>query len=161
MVDALRRTAEIASERYDLASIVHADLHSDIFAEPDIEAWLAASEPELPDYCLDVGLHACGGGDPVAFMRTHHARIPAIHLTNIDGAVAERVRAERIPFDEAVARNLFREPGEGAVDYAALRGVLAEVGFAGWAIAEHPSTFAEPLPPAKRAREYLRQIGIG
>ena len=161
MVDALQRSARIARERYDLATIVHADLHSDVFAEPDIEALLAASDPGLLDYCLDVGLHACGGGDPVAFLRTHHARIPTLHLTNIDRAVARRLRSAHIPFDEAVAMGLFDEPADGAVDYAALATVLADVGFAGWAIAEHPSTFAEPLPPAKRAREYLQQIGIG
>ena len=46
------------------------------------------------------------------------------------------------------------------MDYAALRAVLDETAYAGWAIAEHPSTFAEPLPPAKRAREYFRHIGI-
>ena len=136
------------------------ELHSEVFAETRIEALLEASEPGLLDYCLDVGLHACGGGDPVAFMRTHHARIPTLHLTNIDGAVAERVRSQRVPFDEAVGLGLFREPGDGAVDYPALAAVLAEVGYEGWAIAEHPSTFAEPLPPAKRAREYFRHIGI-
>ena len=161
MIDAMHRTAEIARRRYDLATTVHAELHSEVYAEPDIEAFIEASDPALLDYCLDVGLHASGGGDPVAFMRIHHARIPYLHLTNIDGAVAARVRARRVPFDDAVAMHLFREPGEGAVDYAALRAVLDETGYAGWAIAEHPSTFAEPLPPAKRARKYLRQIGIG
>ena len=161
MVDALHDTAKIARERYDLATVVHAELHSEVFAEPGIEALLEASEPGLLDYCLDVGMHACGGGDPVAFLRSHHARIPTLHLTNIDGEVAARVRTERLPFDEAVRMDLFREPGDGAVDYVELRAALAEVGYAGWAIAEHPSTFAEPLPPAKRAREYFRHIGIG
>lgn len=161
MVEALQRTAEVARTRYGLATIVHAELHSEVFAEARIEALLEASEPGLLDYCLDVGLHACGGGDPVAFMHTHHARIPTLHLTNTDSAVAERVRSQRVPFDEAVGLGLFREPGDGAVDYPALAAVLTEVGYEGWAIAEQPSTFAEPLPAAKRAREYLRHIGIG
>jgi inosose dehydratase len=160
-VDAMHRTAEVALTRYGLATVVHAELHSEIFAEPGIEAFIAASDPSLVNYCLDVGLHACGGGDPVAFMRTHHARIPYLHLTNIDGAVAARVRTEHVPFDAAVEMGLFRGPSDGAVDYPALRTVLADVGYAGWAISEHPSKLAEPLPQAKRARDYLRHIGIG
>ncbi len=161
MLDAMHRGARIARDRYGLATVVHAELHSEVFTDSGIESFIEASDPGLLDYCLDVGLHACGGGDPIAFMRTHHARIPALHFTNVDGAVAARVRSEQVPFDQAVAMDLFREPGEGAVDYMALRTVLDEVGYAGWAISEHPSTFADPLPAAKRAREYLREIGIG
>ena len=161
MIDAVQRIAEIAREDYGLATVVHAELHSDVYAEPGIEAFLEATDPGLVDYCLDVGLHACGGGDPVAFMRAHHGRIPYLHLTNVDGAVAERVRTQGIPFGEAVRMGLFREPDDGAVDYSVLRAVLAEVDYTGWAISEHPSTSAEPLPAAKRARKFLSEIGVG
>ena len=89
------------------------------------------------------------------------AVIPYLHLTNVDGAVAERVRRQGIPFDEAVRMDLFREPDDGAVDYSVLRAVLAEVDYTGWAISEHPSTLDEPLPAAKRARNFPSEIGIG
>jgi hypothetical protein len=51
-----------------------------------------------------------------------------------------------------------------ASDYLALRDVLREVDFDGYAIVEQdmcPAPFDKPLPIAKRTRTYLREIGIG
>jgi len=49
-------------------------------------------------------------------------------------------------------------------DYLALRDVLEEVDFNGFAIVEqdmYPAPFDKPLPIAKRTRAYLREIGMG
>ena len=50
------------------------------------------------------------------------------------------------------------------VDYEAVRDVLGEVDYTGFAIVEqdmYPASFDKPLPIAKRSRAYLREIGIG
>ncbi|GAA3334117.1 hypothetical protein GCM10020331_100820 [Ectobacillus funiculus] len=40
--------------------------------------------------CLDTGHHAYADGDPVAFMRKHHKRIPYLHLKSCDLKVREK-----------------------------------------------------------------------
>lgn len=59
---------------------------------------------------------------------------------------------------------MFCEPKEGVVDFAALRDVMREVGYQGWAIVEqdmYPAPFDKPLPIAARTRQYLREMGVG
>ena len=97
-------------------------------------------------------------------MRRHHHRIPYLHLKSIDGEVQKKVEAEGVPFATAVAMEVFCEPSMGAVDFIALRDVLHEINYHGWAIVEqdmYPAPFDKPLPIARRTRAYLRQIGIG
>ena len=71
---------------------------------------------------------------------------------------------EKIPFAIAVGMDMFCEPAKGAVDFAAFRDVLGDVGYEGFAIVEqdmYPAPFEKPLPIARRTRAYLREIGIG
>jgi inosose dehydratase len=111
-----------------------------------------------------VGHHAYRGGDPIAFMRRHHQRIPYLHLKSVDRDVQKRVAAKGVPFATAVAMDMFCEPSRGAVDFPALRDLLREIGYDGWAIVEqdmYPAPFDKPLPIATRTRAYLREIGFG
>ena len=78
--------------------------------------------------------------------------------------VTDIVEAENIPFADAVSMNMFCEPAYGVIDYEALRDVLQEVNYSGWAIVEqdmYPAPPDKPLPIAKRTRAYLRELGIG
>ena len=59
------------------------------------------------------GHHAYRGGDPVAFFRRHHARIPYLHLKSVDPKKQEWVERERIPFAIAVGNDMFCEPSVG------------------------------------------------
>ncbi len=129
-----------------------------------IEALLEATEPELVSLLLDTGHHAYCGGDPVAFMKQHHARIPYLHLKSVDGEISARVATENIPFAKAVAMDMFVEPSRGKVDFAAFRDVLREIDYVGYGIVEQdmfPAPFDKPLPIARRTRAYLREIGLG
>jgi inosose dehydratase len=100
----------------------------------------------------------------VAFFRRHHARIPYLHLKSVDREKRAWVERDRVPFAIAVANDVFCEPSRGAVDFAAFRDALREVGYDGWATVEqdmYPAPFDKPLPIAKRTRAYLKEIGIG
>jgi inosose dehydratase len=164
LVDTTRRVAEIARQEYGLKLVFHPHAETHVEHEDQIEALLDATEPELVSLCLDVGHHAYCGGDPVAFMRKHHARIPYLHLKSVDPVLRQRVMAENIPFAKAVAMDLFVEPSAGAVDFIALRDLLREIDYVGFGIVEQdmfPAPFDKPLPIARRIRAYLREIGIG
>ncbi len=63
-----------------------------------------------------------------------------------------------------MGNDLFVELQDGVVDFEAFGDVLAEVDYESFGIVEqdiYPAPFDKPMPVAKRAREYLREIGIG
>jgi len=164
LVDTTRRIAEMVKTEYGLALVFHSHAETHVQYEDQIEAFLDATEPELVSLLLDTGHHAYSGGDPVAFMKKHHSRIPYLHLKSVDGQVRARVTAEKIPFGKAVAMGMFVEPACGIVDFAAFRDVLRDINYVGHGIVEQdmfPAPFDKPLPIAKRTRAYLREIGIG
>jgi inosose dehydratase len=164
LVDTTRRIAEIARSEYGLTLVFHPHAETHVQYEDQIEALLDATEPELVALLLDTGHHAYCGGDPVAFMKKHHARIPYLHLKSVDGEIKARVAAENIPFAEAVAMDMFVEPSQGSIDFIAFRDVLRDIDYVGYGMVEQdmfPAPFDKPLPIAKRTRAYLREIGLG
>ncbi len=164
LIDSTHRIADLARERFGLTLAFHPHAESHVEYEDQIEAFLEQTDPARVFLCLDTGHHAYRGGDPVAFMRKRHQRIAYLHLKSIDGEIQKKVAAEKIPFALAVGMDMFCEPARGMIDFRALREVLREVGYAGWAVVEQdmfPAPFEKPLPIARRTRTYLREIGIG
>ena len=164
LVDTTRRIAEIAKSEYGLTLVFHPHAETHVQYEDQIEALLDATEPGLVSILLDTGHHAYCGGDPIAFMKKHHARIPYLHLKSVDGEISARVAAENIPFAKAVAMDMFVEPSRGKVDFVAFRDLLRKIDYVGYGIVEQdmfPAPFDKPLPIAKRTRAYLREIGLG
>ena len=164
LIETTHRIARIAREQYKLQVVYHPHAETHVEHEDQIERLLADADPAIVSLCLDIGHHAYRGGDPITFMRKHHARIPYIHLKSVDADIQEKVEAEKIPFAKAVGMNMFCEPAKGAVDFEAFRDVLREIDYQGWAIVEqdmYPAPFDKPMPIAQRTRAYLREIGIG
>jgi inosose dehydratase len=164
LIETTHRVADIARDRFGLVLVFHPHAETHVEYEDQIEAFLAQTDPARVSLCFDTGHHAYRGGDPVAFMRRHHRRIPYLHLKSVDPEVQKRVAAEKLPFGTAVKIDVFCEPSRGAVDFLAFRDLLREIGYDGWAIVEqdmYPAPFDKPLPIARRTRAYLREIGIG
>lgn len=163
-IDTVHRVARQASEKYGLQTIFHPHAETHVEHEDQIEKFLADTDPKLISLCLDTGHHAYAGGDAVAFMSRHYARIPYLHIKSVDRELQARVVKEHIPFAKTVGIGLFCEPSKGMVDFPAFRDVLDKINYRGWGIVEQdmfPAPFDQPLPIAKRTRNYLRQIGIG
>jgi inosose dehydratase len=164
LIDATHKVADIARNRFGLTVVFHPHADTHVETEEQIEAFLSDTDPAKVSLCLDTGHHAYRGGDPVSFMRRHHARIPYLHLKSVHRHLQQRVATENIPFAKAVGMDLFCEPSEGAVDFPAFRDVLRDIDYSGFAIVEqdmYPAPFDKPLPIAKRTRAYLRKIGLG
>ena len=165
LIDTTHKIARIVVERFGLGLVFHPHCETHIQYEEQIEAFLEQTDPGLVSLCLDTGHHAYSGGDPVAFMRRHHQRIPYLHLKSVDDELQKQVEKENIPFTTAVGMGVFCEPSRGAVDFLAFRDVLRDINYEGWAIVEQDmypvKSFEQPLPIAKRTREYLQEIGIG
>ena len=164
LVSGERRGPAAGLQRFGLRLVFHPHTETHVEYEDQIEKFLEQADPQRVALCFDTGHHAYRGGDPVRFLQRHHERIPYLHLKSVDRQVLTRVQAEHIPFAAAVARDVFCEPDQGAVDFLAFRDVLRAIGYDGWAIVEqdmYPAPFDKPFPIAKRTRAYLREIGLG
>jgi inosose dehydratase len=161
LVESTARTME-AAERRGLRPVFHPHAATHVEYEDQIERLLG--DVDGLELCLDVGHHAYCGGDPVRFFARHHDRVGYLHLKSVDGALRDRVEREGLSFAAAVAAGVFVEPSIGAVDFEALRDLIVDHGFAGFAIVEqdmYPVDFDRPLPIAKRTRAYLDGLGLG
>jgi inosose dehydratase len=164
LIETTHRVADLVREQYGLQLVFHPHAETHVEKEDQIEALLEQTDPARVALCLDTGHHAYRGGDPVAFYRRHHERIPYLHLKSVDRQKQAWVARESIPFAIAVANDMFCEPSAGAVDFLALREALVEFDYDGLATVEqdmYPAPFDKPLPIARRTREYLRSIGLG
>jgi inosose dehydratase len=164
LIETTHRVADLVRSRVGLQLVYHPHAETHVEYEDQIETFLEQTDPTRVSLCLDTGHHAYRGGDPVAFFRRHHERIPYLHLKSVDPQKQEWVERERIPFAIAVANDMFCEPSVGAVDFLAFRDALREVDYEGLATVEqdmYPAPFDKPLPIAKRTRDYLRSIGLG
>jgi len=162
LVETVGAIGDVAA-RSGLTPVFHPHAETHLEYEPQIERLLADTDSRL-GLCLDVGHHAYRGGDPVAFVRRYPERLRYLHLKSVDPDVQRNVEAERIPFAQAVALDMFVEPARGAVDFVALKAALDEIGYDGFAIVEqdmYPAPFDKPLPIAVRTLDYLKEIGLG
>ena len=122
------------------------------------------------DLCLDTGHLLVGGGDPVEVAGSHPGRIAHVHLKDVRLDVAEQVRAGRLGYAEAVARNMYVPLGRGDVDIEAIVHSLESHGYMGWYVIEQDTMLDPPpgppddLQPSRDARasmDYLMSIDTG
>ena len=147
-----------AKSQYGLEVVFHPHAQSHIETEEQIERLLKDSNINL---CLDTGHHAYTDGDPVAFMKKHHARIPYLHVKSCDLEVRKRMQEEGWSFAKAVSEDVMCEPEKGVVDFDGFVQVLKDINYNGWAIVEqdmYPAPFDKPYPIAKRTYEYLESL---
>jgi len=164
LIDTVHRVSTLARDRFGLQTVFHPHAETHVEYEDQIEVFLQQTDPTLISLCFDIGHHAYRRGDPIQFMRRHHQRIPYLHLKSVDIEILQRVEKEKIPLAKAVAMGIFCEPSKGMVDFVSFRNVLDDIDYQGWAIVEQdmfPATFDEPMPIARRTRQYLREIGVG
>jgi inosose dehydratase len=150
-------------DAHGLTLVFHPHCDATVETEADIERLLAETDPAVVGLCMDTGHHLYSGGDPVAFWRRHHARMPYLHLKSMNAKMLETVRRENLPWGVAVARGVTDEPARGAVDFEGLAAALRDTGYEGYAIVEQdmfPCDPAVPLPLARRTIAYLQGLGF-
>jgi inosose dehydratase len=160
LFEGIDRVAEIAAAS-GLNVAVHPHWGTAIERPRHIERFLKETAHAL---CLDTGHIALGGADPVQVARDAGARVHHVHLKDVDGALAARVRAGSLLYNDAVRAGLFRPLGDGA---ARIQNVLRELGgagYAGWYVLEQDVMLDHepaPGPPERivRSADYARKHG--
>ncbi len=127
--------AYLASQGVTL--VYHHHMGTIIESPEEIDALMARTGPHT-HLLFDAGHCAFGGGDPLAVLTRHSARVRHFHAKNIRPPVVARVRAEGLSFLQGVVAGAFTVPGdqEGGIDFGPLLKVLAGAGYDGWIVIE-------------------------
>jgi inosose dehydratase len=143
----IREVADVA-RRHGLRPLVHPHAATRIEGAEQIRAAM-----ELADLCLDTGHLLYAGIDPVELLRAAPARIPYLHLKDLDPT---RVRGD---FEASVRAGAFVPLGTGALDLDALFDALDEVGFDGWVVVEQDrrAGAGDPIEDARRSRREVER----
>jgi inosose dehydratase len=120
-----------------LTLVYHHHMGTIVESPDEIDALMAATGPAT-HLLFDAGHCAFGGGDPLAVLSRHAARIRHFHAKNIRADVVARARGQRWSFLRAVVEGAFTVPGDqgGAIDFAPLLAVLARSGYDGGLVIE-------------------------
>ncbi len=128
--------------------VYHHHMGTIVESPDEIDALMAATGPHT-HLLFDAGHCAFGGGDPVAVLTRHAARVRHFHAKNIRPAVTAQVRAQGWSFLRGVVAGAFTVPGDqdGGVDFAPLLQILADHHYDGWIVieAEQDPTVRNPL----------------
>jgi inosose dehydratase len=165
LIDRTMELGRILKEEHGVAAVFHPHADSHVGTQPQIERFLADTDPASVNLCLDTGHVAYYEGDNVELIRRYPDRIGYLHLKQADPAVLEQVKAEGLTFAEAVRRGAMCEPPKGQPDMGALLDAVDQhLGRELFAMVEqdlYPCDPDEPLPIATRTCKYLRQLGVG
>ena len=160
LFDGIDRVAEIA-DATGLGVAVHPHWGTAIARRHHIERFLEGSAHAL---CLDTGHIALGGADPLKVARDAGTRVRHVHLKDVDGALAARVRDGNVSYNDAVRAGLFRPLGDGAARIEDVLGELRTMGYPGWYVLEQDVMLDRELAPGppewvERSAAYARKHG--
>lgn len=109
---------------------------------------------------FDSGHMSFAGGDAVAMLAKHVERVCHVHCKDVRPQVIRLARNRDWSFLEAVINGAFTVPGDGAVDFEALIGLLHDHGYRGWLVveAEQDPVVAPSYAFAEKGYRHLRQL---
>jgi inosose dehydratase len=164
----LETLARTLARELGLRVVVHHHAGTHIETPEEVDRLLRETDPALVGLLLDTGHAAYGGGDAVALLARHGARVRYIHLKDARADELARVRSTAVSMREAWGRGVFCPLGEGVVDFPRLAEEMRRRAYGGWAIVEQDVVPGEdgrlhpdPAGSAARSRAYLeRECGL-
>lgn len=144
-----------ALARHTLAHGVRLSYHHHMGAyvetADDVDQLMALTGDEV-GLLFDSGHITFAGGDPLAVLQRHVGRVSHVHCKDVRPAVVKLARNRNWSFLDAVLNGAFSVPGDGAIDFRALLGVLHGHGYQGWLVVE-----AEQDPAVAPSFEYAQK----
>jgi inosose dehydratase len=156
----LNRISGRAAER-GVRAVLHPHVGTVIENGEEVQRVLSGSSISL---CLDTGHLLIGGTDPADLTRQAPDRIAHTHLKDVDGRIADKVRAGRVSYTEAVADGMYRPLGAGDVDVESIVNTLQGNGYTGWYTLEQDTILTEeprgegPVSDVRTSAAYVRNL---
>ena len=153
-----------AAAAVGVVATLHPHVGTVVEAPAAVERVVAGSRIGL---CLDTGHYTLGGGDPVAFVKRHAARIVHAHLKDVSLDVAARVRAGEIDYREGVRQGMYQPLGAGDARLAEIVAALRDADYSGWYVLEQDTVVeseadaAVALENARRSVAFIRDALAG
>lgn len=137
----------------------HHHIGAVVETEFEIDRFVAHSGEGIP-LLYDCGHLALAGGDVMAAIDKHHARIAHVHTKDIRSHIVDQLDRNRESFLDAVIKGAFTVPGDGSLDFEAIVGRLADHGYEGWFVveAEQDPKVSPPLEMAKKGHAELMRV---
>ena len=109
---------------------------------------------------FDSGHMTFAGGDAVAMLRKYAPRVCHVHCKDVRPDVIGLARNRNWSFLESVINGAFTVPGDGAIDFSALIGILREHSYRGWLVveAEQDPAVAPAYAYAKKGFDHLAAL---
>jgi inosose dehydratase len=158
----MNRLGRAMYETYGVRAQYHPHADSHVDTEDHIYRFLDWTSSEFVNLCLDTGHVSYCGGDNLNIINKYPGRIGYLHLKQVDPYVRAKVKAEDLPFGEAVRLGAMTEPPRGIPDMPPLLRAVERLGIDVFAIVEqdmYPCSPDTPLPIARRTRTYLGSCG--
>ena len=128
-------------------------------APDDVDRLMELTSPDV-GLLFDTGHMAFAGGDPLAMLAKHAARVCHVHCKDVRLAVIAMARNRAWSFLQAVINGAFTVPGDGAIDFAPIVATLREHGYRGWLVveAEQDPAVAPSYAFADKGYRYLAAL---
>src|SRR5476649_2217525 len=125
----------------------------------DVDRLMALTGPEL-GLLFDSGHMTFGGGDAVAVLRKHIARVSHVHCKDVRPAVTKMPRNANWSFLQSVMNGAFSVPGDGCIDFDGVLRLLYQHGYEGWLVveAEQDPAVAPSYQYAQMGFQHLTQL---
>ncbi|MEC5162624.1 MULTISPECIES: myo-inosose-2 dehydratase [unclassified Janthinobacterium] len=152
-----------AFARHTLAHGVRLSYHHHMGAyvetPADVDQLMALTGPEV-GLLFDSGHITFAGGDALAVLRKHIARVSHVHCKDVRPAVVKLARNGNWSFLQAVINGAFSVPGDGCVDFEAILNLLYRHGYQGWLVveAEQDPAVAPSYQYAQMGYQHLAQL---
>ena len=142
----MRHLAEVDEivASHGLSLALHPHVGTLVETDADVARVLAGS---TVGWCFDTGHLLIGGTDPAAFVRENAERIVHVHLKDVDGVLADRVRAGELSLVAATQAGLFRPLGQGDSGIEEVLRLLDHHGYERWLVLEQDTAITGQEPP--------------
>jgi inosose dehydratase len=149
-----------AFSRYTLKQGVRVAYHHHmgayVEAPVDVDRLMSQTGVEV-GLLFDSGHMTFAGGDAVAMLEKHVARVCHVHCKDVRPAVIKLARNRNWSFLEAVINGAFTVPGDGALDFESLLAILHKNRYRGWLVVEAEQDPAV-APPYRNAEMGFRHL---
>ena len=160
--EGLARLDEIAAE-HGLTHVTHPHWGTLVQSAEDVSRLIEGSDVLV---CLDTGHLVLGDTDPAWLARAAPERIGHVHLKDVAGETAEKLRTRELEYVPAVQAGLFQPLGLGSAPVEETIRALEDRGYGGWYVLEQDVALPSadipegtgPIDDVRRSIEFLQPL---